>query len=372
MFVHRLTDDAALRLIEPRRAEELYALIERNRERLRPWMTFVEYATSPDAERAFATAGLRQFADGRGFHCDILYRGKLAGGIGMMPVNRGNRSVEIGYWLDADAVGKGLVTVSCRAIVDHCFNVMDLNRVVIRTAPGNILSQAVAKRLGAAHEATLRQTAMLEGRLIDQEVFSLLKAEWREEALERGEAFFSCRLTGSEELGLLEPRHAGELFALIDRNREHLRRWLPFVDGTVSPSDSQAFITRTLHEMAEKGTTVAGIWYCGALAGTIGLHAEGDKRAEIGYWLGEEFQGRGLVTSACQALIRYAFDDLGVQRICIRAAPENLRSRAIPERLGFTCEGTLRQTGMNGDGTLLDLMVYSLLKDEWETMAAGH
>ena len=68
MFVHQLTDDAELRLIEPSHADELYSVINRNRSRLLPRLTFVENSTSADSERAFAKRGLHQFADGQGFH----------------------------------------------------------------------------------------------------------------------------------------------------------------------------------------------------------------------------------------------------------------------------------------------------------------
>ena len=365
MFTHRLTDDAELRLIEPRHAEELFALVDRNREHLRSWMPFVDNATSVDAERAFAKSGLHQFADEQGFHCNIIYRGKLAGGIGMMPVDLRNHSVEIGYWLDKEAEGNGLITTSCRALLEHCFNKMQLNRVIIRTVIGNVRSQAVAHRLGAKHEGRQRQSMMIQGKLMDNEVFSILREEWPAGSVASYSAFFTHRLDENTELSILEPLHAEELFALIDRNRNYLRRWLPWVDGTKSPDDTREFRKQALHQFAEDGSIVAGIWHKGAIAGTIGLHSDGAKCKEIGYWIGEEFQGKGLVTSACRALITHAFDTLGINRIQIHVEPDNHRSKAIPERLGFPYEGTLRQMGTNADGKSVDLMIYSLLKDEW-------
>jgi len=110
------------------------------------------------------------------------------------------------------------------------------------------------------------------------------------------------------ELRLLEPRHAPELFALIDRNREHLRRWLPFPEHTRSVEDSRKFIESRLKALAQGTGLALGIWHQGRLAGVIGLRIHPFRRgAEIGYWLGEEFQGRGLVTRACRALLDYAF-----------------------------------------------------------------
>jgi ribosomal-protein-serine acetyltransferase len=176
---------------------------------------------------------------------------------------------------------------------------------------------------------------------------------------------FTCRLREDAELTLLEPWHADELFEIIDHNRSYLRRWLPWVDGTRTVDDTRAFCKQALHQFAEDGTIVAGILFGGRIAGTIGLHFTTPGCREIGYWLGENYQGRGLVTDSCKALIRHAFTHLGVNRIEIRVEPGNTRSRAVPERLGFTYEGTLRQKGTNADGEPIDLMMCSLLKDEW-------
>lgn len=183
---------------------------------------------------------------------------------------------------------------------------------------------------------------------------------------------FTHKLTDESELRPLETRHSEELFNLIDRNREYLREYLPWVDGTQSADDTRSFIKGQLHQHAENGTTVAGIWHLESIVGTVGLHTVGVKCMEIGYWIGEEFQGKGLVTAACQALISHAFCDLGITRVEIRAEPRNKRSRAIPERLGFTLEGTLRQKGMNAAGDLIDLMMYSLLKDDWDSRNCEH
>jgi ribosomal-protein-serine acetyltransferase len=86
--------------------------------------------------------------------------------------------------------------------------------------------------------------------------------------------------------------------------------------------------------------------------------------AEIGYWIRSRYEGRGLVTRACEALIDHAFDTIGLHRVVIRAGVENTRSRAIPERLGFTFEGIAREEG-RGVGRFYDLAVYGLLDREW-------
>ncbi len=167
------------------------------------------------------------------------------------------------------------------------------------------------------------------------------------------------------ELKLLEPRHAPDLFELIDRNREHLRRWLAFPDYTKSVEDSRRFIESRLKALA-RGTGLAlGIWHEGRLAGVIGLRIRPiSRRGEIGYWLGEAFQGKGLVTKACRALIDHAFGELKLHRVEIHCAARNARSRAVPERLGFRQEAVLREACWTAQG-LDDLVIYGLLAREW-------
>jgi ribosomal-protein-serine acetyltransferase len=174
------------------------------------------------------------------------------------------------------------------------------------------------------------------------------------------------------ELRLLEPRHAATLYALVDRNREHLRAWMPWLDDGYSVDSARAFLKSDLARIAEDGGFPAGIWSGGQLAGVIGFHAIDrlHRRTSIGYWLSADYQGRGLMTAACEALVGYAFGELGLNRIEILCATENRRSRAIPERLGFQHEGTLRQAEWLHDH-FVDLEVYAMLAADWAAPRAG-
>lgn len=177
---------------------------------------------------------------------------------------------------------------------------------------------------------------------------------------------FTWRVDGEIELRPLQARHAGEVFRLTEQNREHLRQWLPWVAGNTSIEHTRAFIEQALRQFAEGKGFQAGIWYRGQIAGVIGLHYidRDNRRTEIGYWLGAPYQGLGIMTRACRAVVEYAFTVLGLHRIEIRCARGNRRSRAIPERLGFTQEGTIRQSAWLNDH-FEDLVVYSLLAPEW-------
>jgi len=179
---------------------------------------------------------------------------------------------------------------------------------------------------------------------------------------------FSHKLTENTELRLLEQRHAQKLTALTDRNREHLRAWLPWVDTNRTLEDRKTFIRGALKQFAENNGFTAGIWHEGRLAGVIGYHSIDweNRTTALGYWLGEEFEGQGLVTAACRALVDHAFEELGLNRVSIACATENKKSCAIPERLGFRREGVKHQAEWVYDH-FVDHVVYAALASEWQT-----
>lgn len=93
----------------------------------------------------------------------------------------------------------------------------------------------------------------------------------------------------------------------------------------------------------------------------------GEGVFEIGYWIRASRAGEGLATEATAALTRVAFEVCGVERVEIRADPANLPSLAIPRKLGFVEEGTLRRVAHGPDGAPLqaDAVVFALLRDEF-------
>lgn len=166
------------------------------------------------------------------------------------------------------------------------------------------------------------------------------------------------------EIRLLEVDDAEEVFALVDAERERLRIWMPWVDTTKGPAEVRTYIETN---RSTDSLDALGIYVDGAYVGGCGLMTDrGDVDIEVGYWIGSSHEGRGLATRATRGLIGHAFGELGRHRVTICVAPENTRSRAIPERLGFVQEGVLREAGRTGGG-LVDLVVYGLLDREWRS-----
>ncbi len=167
------------------------------------------------------------------------------------------------------------------------------------------------------------------------------------------------------ELRLLEHRHARLLFDLTVRNREHLRPYLPWAAHLQAVSQTESFIKMGLEQFARHDGFQAGVFLNGELVGMVGLHYVrwDTERTELGYWLAEHAQGQGIATRVVQALCRYCFDELELGRVEIRCAPQNTRSRRVPERLGFTQEGVLRRVDRL-EGGWSDWVVYGLLRDD--------
>jgi len=160
---------------------------------------------------------------------------------------------------------------------------------------------------------------------------------------------------------------APELFDLVDKNRAHLKQWLPWLDFNQTVADSTSFIERSIKLADEGAGLVTLIMHKDRICGVIGFNRIDSlhKTCEIGYWLAETQQKLGLISRSARALIQYAFNDLKMNRISIAVAVHNSKSRAIPERLGFSVEGISREAEWLYDH-FVDHVQYSLLRREWK------
>jgi ribosomal-protein-serine acetyltransferase len=177
---HDLGGGAHLRLLEESDAEELFALVDRNRAHLEPWLPWVPATRGPDDTLEFIRATRRQLADSDGLQTAIVGAdGAIAGIVGFHRVDWANRATSIGYWLSADAQGRGLMTAAVRALLDHAFGAWGLNRVEITAAVDNARSRAVLKRLGLREEGVRRAAERHGERYLDIAVYAMLAADWR-------------------------------------------------------------------------------------------------------------------------------------------------------------------------------------------------
>jgi len=159
---------------------------------------------------------------------------------------------------------------------------------------------------------------------------------------------------------------APALHEVLKREHEHLLVWLPWPDADQSLGARREFIRGSIQQEKDGDGFQTGIFHRGELAGSVGFHGtdHANRSTSIGYWLAAGHQGKGIMTRACEALVNHSLLEMKLNRVEIRCATDNARSRAIPERLGFTQEGVLRQVQLLHD-RYLDQLVYSMLAEQW-------
>jgi ribosomal-protein-serine acetyltransferase len=169
-----IDDDAFVRTLTLDDAAELFALVEANRDRLRPWMPWERTTRSVDDIRGFIERSLASDHDVEG---GIWVGNEVVGAVGLS-VETLNNSGGIGYWIDGSFEGRGLVTRACRLFIDHAFGELGLHRLSIHAAVHNARSRAVAERLGFTEEGILREDDRVASGYNDMVVYGLLEDEW--------------------------------------------------------------------------------------------------------------------------------------------------------------------------------------------------
>jgi ribosomal-protein-serine acetyltransferase len=170
-------DRYQLRSIQLADAKELFALTDANRYYLRQWLPWLDVVTQVEHTRNFITRAIEQFAEDEGLVAAMCEDDKIVGTLGFNRIDRSNRTGYIGYWLSESHRGKGIVTESCRSLIDYGFTMLKLNRVVIACATANHLSRAIPLRLGFSHEGVARDAEWLYDRFVDHDIYALLAGD---------------------------------------------------------------------------------------------------------------------------------------------------------------------------------------------------
>lgn len=167
----------------------------------------------------------------------------------------------------------------------------------------------------------------------------------------------------------LDVKHASDLFLLISNNRKYLSEWLAWPNYVTDISDSVYFIENAMKEMNEGTSETYIILHNNKPAGIISFNKidKQNKIGYMGYWISEECQGKGIVKSSVDFLLRRGFNDLMLNKVVIRCGVGNVRSESIPLRFKFKYEGIARQNELV-NGVFIDHKVYSLLNREFHSM----
>lgn len=160
---------------------------------------------------------------------------------------------------------------------------------------------------------------------------------------------------------------AEAIYAAVDETRADLTPWIPWYHDNYSLEDSKSWL-ETRDEAWNNGTEydlaivdAATGEYIGG-TGVVSVNKM-HNRGEIGYWIRTSRAGRGVAPAAAKLAARFAFEELGLDRICLNIAADNTRSRRVADKIGAKLEGILRSY-YTLRGVRHDAVVYSILKGE--------
>ncbi|WP_394769283.1 GNAT family N-acetyltransferase [Lacisediminihabitans sp.] len=177
MFAVQLTETAELRPLEVWHATEFAAHLDRAREHIRPWVGPSFLSEGVPGARATLSRYAEQTARDGARIFGIWHEGVLVGGVMFVDLNAAAGTCELGCWLQPDAEGRGLITLSCRALLDWAFGVRGIHRAEWRCRADNERSADVARRLGMTFEGTLREAWKVGDIFHDKQVWSILRSE---------------------------------------------------------------------------------------------------------------------------------------------------------------------------------------------------
>lgn len=175
--------------------------------------------------------------------------------------------------------------------------------------------------------------------------------------------FFTERL----HVRMPQPGDGKAIYDAVVASIHELRPWLPFAGQEQTELNTEAGV-RAAHLRFLKREDLRLLIFLkesNQFIGTTGLHHPNwdIPKFEIGYWVDTRYLGNGYMTEAVQGVCDFAFHELKARRLEIRCDTLNVRSKAIPERLGFMLEGTLRHEDTSVDGSeLRDTLLYAKIK----------
>lgn len=164
-----------------------------------------------------------------------------------------------------------------------------------------------------------------------------------------------------------QPEDAQELFNAVNNSRKHLLPWLDWISKTTRPEHSLQFIQQSLHQLHTQEALALGIFYNDRIIGGIGMHHwdQPTKRAQLGYWISEEWEGKGIMNTCLTRFVDFLFEKIGLNKLEIHFVPANTRSTKVAARLGAKVEGVIRQCCIR-NGHLEDIVMTGILRNEWK------
>lgn len=164
-----------------------------------------------------------------------------------------------------------------------------------------------------------------------------------------------------------KPGDGKAVFAAVQASIHELKPWIPWAHNQQTEQETEINVRDSYIKFLKREDLRLHIFLksTGEFIGSSGLHRINWNipKFEIGYWIDSRYSGNGYITEAVQGITEFAFNELKARRIEIRCDSKNEKNRKIPERLGFTLEGILKNNSLTADGKeLRDTCIYSKIK----------
>lgn len=175
------------------------------------------------------------------------------------------------------------------------------------------------------------------------------------------------------EMRCWSPADAPLFRAALDQNDSHLRPLIPFMRHEPrSLFDTAQWLRRIRAQFDNDQNYRYALFASKRLIGeAMILDRYKDGQLEVGYWIDSDSCGKGYATEATAACVRVAFHAIETDRVDLACAPENAASASVARKLGFTHEATLRRRTVDTEDKFRDLMIFSLLKSEFDERPAA-
>jgi ribosomal-protein-serine acetyltransferase len=176
-MIIKIDDKTSIELIEERHTQSIFNMVNENRNYLRPWLPFVDRMQTVDFTEKFVHGTMQRNKDGIEYAFVIFHDSIMVGRVGVYKIDHQNRIGEIGYWIIENSQGNGIVTKSCKELMNYCFDNLKLNRIEIKCGTQNVKSKTIPERLHFKNEGIIRQGELLYDKFIDLNLYSFLKAD---------------------------------------------------------------------------------------------------------------------------------------------------------------------------------------------------
>jgi len=350
-------------LLRPWRPGDTDALYEAARESIAsvsPWLPWLQesYRREDSAQWIAESSAGRARGDAHIFGI-FDDQGRPLGDIGLNRIDTKRGNANLGYWVRTSAQGQGVATRAARAIAAFGFEALGLVRIEIVVAVDNTPSRRTAERLGAHFDGISPNRILLHGEAVPAAVYSLLPPEHDDTSpgpvLEEG------------TLRLRPFRHTDlpALHASLHESMDSIGRWQSWCTPHFSLEDGRRWIARTRlawRGVGDQCALVIADRETDELVGSIALNQWQSENgmANVGYWVRQSHQERGIATAALRLLCRHALRATELTRLEIVIASGNAASRRVAEKAGAQFEGIARRRLMLR-GEPQDAAIYALV-----------